>query len=96
METHHDHFEWASQNGLDLDKVTADWPEITDREELARWVDGEGNMLVLCAVHHRGQHTGIHAISYPAWLLQRYQGDQFTFIVQPSVRAHTPLFSAAP
>lgn len=90
METHHAHFEWASQNGLDLSKVTADWPDITDRDKLAEWVDSEGNMLVLCAVHHRGQHTGIHAISYPAWLLQRYQGD-FTFIAQPEVKAHTPL-----
>ena len=33
METHHFHFEWASQNGLDLEKVTADWPDITDRRE---------------------------------------------------------------
>jgi hypothetical protein len=92
METHHAHFEWASRNGLDLDKVTADWPAITDREQLAEWVDSEGNMLVLCAVHHRGQHTGIHSISYPAWLLQRYQGE-FVFIAQP--RAHTPLLAAA-
>lgn len=97
METHHDHFEWASQNGLDLEKVTADWPAITDRQKLAEWVDSEGNMLVLCASHHRGQHTGIHMISYPAWLLQRYQGDEFTFIVQGSVpRAHTPLIPSGP
>lgn len=92
METHHAHFEWASQNGLDLDKVTADWPEITDRDKLAEWVDSEGNMLVLCAEHHRGQHTGIHSISYPAWLLQRYQGP-WVFIAQP--RAHTPLLAIA-
>ena len=94
METHHAHFEWASQNGLDLDKVTADWPMITDREKLAEWVDSEANMLVLCATHHRGQHQGIHMISYPAWLLQRYQGDEFTFIKQTTPpRAHTPLLA---
>ena len=95
METHHSHFEWASQNGLDLEKVTADWPSITDRAKLAEWVDGEGNMLVLCAAHHRAQHTGIHMISYPAWLLQRYQGDQWVFIEQHArsgARAHTTLF----
>lgn len=91
LETHHAVFEWASQNGLDLDKVTADWPAITDRDKLADWIDSEGNMLVLCAVHHRGQHTGIHSISYPAWLLQRYQGTDFTFIAQPIAR--TPLFA---
>lgn len=82
METHHAHFEWASQNGLDLAKVMADWPALTDRDKLREWVDSEGNMLVLCAAHHRGQHTGIHEISYPAWLLQRYQGVGFTFIDQ--------------
>ena len=85
METHHFHFEWASQNGLDLTKVTADWPEITDRKALAEWVDSEGNMLVLCAAHHRGKYTGIHEITYPAWLLQRYESEDFTFISQASV-----------
>jgi hypothetical protein len=94
LETHHDHFEWASQNGLDLDKVTADWPAITDREALAKWVDSELNMLVLCAAHHRGKETGIHMISYPAWLLQRYEGDEFTFIDQSTVpKARVALLS---
>ena len=92
METHHCHFEWAAQNGLNLAKVTADWPAITDRAKLAEWVDSEGNMLVLCATHHRAQHEGIHMISYPAWLLQRYEGVDFAFIQQAPV-AHTPLFS---
>jgi hypothetical protein len=85
METHHYHFEWASQNGLDLAKVTADWPTITDRTQLAEWVDSEGNMLVLCAAHHRGKYTGIHEISYPAWLLQRYEGEDYAFIDQSKV-----------
>ena len=75
-------------NGLTLDKVTADWPEITDREKLKQWVDGEGNMLVLC--ESSCQHTGpCDLVSRLA--AQRYQ-DQFTFIVQPTVRAHTLLF----
>lgn len=96
METHHDRFEWASQFGLDLAKVEVDFPALTDREKLAEWVDGEGNMLVLCAAHHRGQHVGIHMISYPAWLLQRYQGSEWTFIAQAAAghRAHTPLLAA--
>ena len=97
METHHCHFEWASQNGLDLALVTKDWPEITDRKALAEWVDSEVNMLVLCATHHRAKYEGIHEITYPAWLLQRYQGDDFTFIQQQlgttGPRAKIPLFS---
>lgn len=85
MESHHAHFEWASQNGLDLEKVTKDWPDITDRAKLAEWVDSELNMLILCSNHHRSKFTGIHMISYPAWLLQKYEGEEFTFINQDSV-----------
>jgi hypothetical protein len=94
MESHHYRFEWASQFGLDLAKVEADFPDLTDREKLAEWVDSEGNMLVLCATHHRSKYEGIHEITYPAWLLQRYQGDEFTFIEQHVVpRAHTALLA---
>jgi hypothetical protein len=94
LETHHYRFEWASQFGLDLEKVALDFPDLTDRAKLAEWVDGESNMLVLCDAHHRGKHVGIHEISYPAWLLQRYQGAQFAFIDQHTVtQPHTPLFA---
>lgn len=83
MESHHNHFEWASINGLDLDLVTKDWPDLlADREKLRDWVDSEGNMLILCEKHHRGSRTGIHSITYPAWCLQRYQGKEWTFIAQ--------------
>lgn len=83
METHHAHLEWAAANGVDPARILADFPEAND---LRQWLDSEGNMLVLCAAHHRGQHTGIHAISYPAWLLQRYQEPQrWQFIDQGGV-----------
>lgn len=82
LETHHCEVEWAAVNGIDLARFMHDWPAIDDRERLREWVDSEGNMLVLCALHHRGSRTGIHSISYPAWKLQRWQGDQFTFIQQ--------------
>ena len=94
METHHYRFEWASQFGLDLKKVEGDFPDLTNRKALAEWVDSEGNMLVLCAAHHRAKYVGIHEITYPAWLLQRYQGDQFEFIDQHEVpKAHTLLLA---
>jgi hypothetical protein len=80
METHHQHIEWAAANGVDLTKVMADFPAVTDEPSLRAWLDSEGNMLVLCARHHRGPLTGIHSITYPAWLLQRYQGSGWTFI----------------
>lgn len=81
METHHDELEWAAANGVDLALITADFPAIDgDPEKLKHWLDSEGNMLVLCDVHHRGSRTGIHSITYPAWKLQRWQGKDWTFI----------------
>lgn len=83
METHHAHLEWAAANGVDLAKITADFAEImNDPARLRDWLDSEGNMLVLCDRHHRGSREGVHMISYPAWLLQRYQGGDWTFITQ--------------
>lgn len=94
MESHHYRFEWASQFGLDIAKVEGDFPDLKDRKALAEWVDSEGNMLVLCAAHHRGKYVGIHEITYPAWLLQRYEGEEFSFIDQHEVpKAHTALLA---
>ena len=84
METHHAHVEWAAVNGIDLDLIIRDFPEIRDTVTLRHWLDSEGNMLVLCEQHHRGSRTGIHSITYPAWLLQRYQGKSWTFITGPA------------
>jgi hypothetical protein len=85
LETHHDELEWAAVNGVDPTLVMRDWPELTDMAKLREWLDSEGNMLVLCAAHHRGSRTGVHSVTYPAWKLQRLQApDGFQFIVQPS------------
>lgn len=84
LETHHDELEWAAANGVDLTKITQDFSVIMDDpKKLREWLDSEGNMLVLCATHHRGSRTGIHSITYPAWKLQRWQGKDWTFITQP-------------
>jgi hypothetical protein len=86
LETHHDELEWAAANGVDLTSITKDFPIIlADPVKLREWLDSEGNMLVLCATHHRGSRTGIHTITYPAWKLQRWQGKDWTFITQRPV-----------
>lgn len=81
METHHSELEWAAERAFEDDavmlaklvsdlheKITAATPDA-----VREFLDSEGNMLVLCADHHRGPYTGIHSITYPAWKLQRYQ-----------------------
>ncbi|MCL8207171.1 MAG: hypothetical protein K6V97_03735 [Actinomycetia bacterium] len=34
-------------------------------------VDDVRNLMVLCATHHREAETGIHMISFPAWIAQK-------------------------
>lgn len=77
METHHWHVEWALANGVDPAKIIADFPEMGDADEphLRAWLDSESNMLVLCQAHHRHGLYGIHQITYPAWVAQRYEWD---------------------
>lgn len=75
METHHFHLEWALANSADPEKIIKDFPDmdIADIEHLRAWLDSEGNMLVLCEHHHRAGLYGIHSVTYPAWVAQRYQ-----------------------
>ena len=74
METHHWHVEWALANSVDPAFILADFPEMgaADEVHLRSWLDSEGNMLVLCDVDHRAGLEGIHMVTYPAWIVQRY------------------------
>lgn len=74
METHHWHVEWALANRIDPLLIIADFPDmgLGDDAHLRHWLDGEGNMLVLCSAHHRHGLIGIHSITYPAWVAQRW------------------------
>jgi hypothetical protein len=65
LEVHHNVVEYSAMTEVDWDKVKADHPNITTPED----IDG---MMVLCAKHHRGIGTGIHATDYPTWELQKY------------------------
>lgn len=74
METHHWHVEWALANSIDPAKIVGDFPEMGEADDphLRAWLDSEGNMLVLCSAHHRHGLVGIHSITYPAWVAQRW------------------------
>jgi hypothetical protein len=74
METHHAVLEWALEGAASPELVMADFPAMggADDPHLREWLDSEGNMLVLCQRCHRGARRGIHMITYPAWIAQRY------------------------
>lgn len=94
IETHHAQLEWAQEPGVECNPAALRkfYDELhgllraATAEALREFLDSEGNLLVLCAAHHRGSGTGIHAVSYPAWHAQRLQfgtgPDAFQFIRQ--------------
>lgn len=63
IEIHH-MLEWALSNAIDWEKVKKD----RGYDHADAWE----NLIPLCHAHHQGVGKGIHKISYPAWLAQKY------------------------
>jgi hypothetical protein len=61
---------------VDLAKFSALYPQyhLMSDDDLQTMIEGEGNMTILCPMHHRGI-LGIHTIHYPAWQVQRFMKD---------------------
>jgi hypothetical protein len=59
LELHHSHVEFSLQNGVELSWLEADYPGISNADEVGAWVESAQNLTVLCVFHHRG-HGGIH------------------------------------
>jgi len=62
LELHHTHIEWALQNEVDLKLLEAQYPGISNPDELGAWVESGANLEWLCQFHHRG-HGGAHVAS---------------------------------
>jgi hypothetical protein len=73
IELHHDKVEFSLQNGVDLTRFEEAFPEFTGKtdEEFRAWIEGEGNLLPLCKIHHTGI-LGVHVLPYPIWLPQKF------------------------
>lgn len=76
IELHHNLIEDALINDVDRVKFALDHPQFrTDSdEEFLDLVQGEGNLLPLCRMHHIGA-LGIHCMPYSAWNVQKYLKD---------------------
>lgn len=64
IEIHHSIIQHGAANAVDWDRVEADYG--------FRDIDDIKNLVPICKKHHTGKATGIHMMSYPAWILQRY------------------------
>lgn len=81
MESHHGIIEWSLANAIDPKKLAISYPEfdISDESSFLKWLDSEGNLVILCEQHHRG-FNGIHSITYPPFQAQRYVKDSVTIV----------------
>lgn len=82
LEAHHAIAEFAGLNETDWQKVAKDFPllKIHSQEDWLRAAESEGGLMILCDIHHRHPLQGIHAITYPSWLLDRYARDDWEFL----------------
>ena len=72
-ELHHSHIEFSQINNMDLHKVEKAFGlHFADDEAFQAWIEGPGNLEVLCEAHHRTRF-GIHEIPAPLWETFRYR-----------------------
>lgn len=74
IEFHHSKVEHAWQGGVDVAKFNEVYGLHLSDEEFTAYVQSEGNLEALCAVHHRTQ-LGVHALPEPLWQLVRVWRD---------------------
>ncbi|HEX5347860.1 MAG TPA: hypothetical protein VFW64_12300 [Pseudonocardiaceae bacterium] len=82
IEAHHAVAEFAGLNEVDWQKVAADFPQVGlhSDEDFLRFAESEGGLMILCDKHHRAAGQGIHSVTYPAWLLDRYAEAGWEFL----------------
>ena len=66
LEAHHEKIEFAMQGGVDLDRFNRLYGLHLIDSEFADYIEGEGNLEILCPVHHR-THMGVHSLPAPLW-----------------------------
>ncbi|HTK07256.1 MAG TPA: hypothetical protein VL485_08810 [Ktedonobacteraceae bacterium] len=72
IETHHYPIERSLLNACDPRKVHVIFPQVKDYDSLEAFIDSEENMMVLCDIHHRHPHYGIHHILAQDFFIQPF------------------------
>jgi len=71
LELHHTHIEFSLQNGVELKWLEADYPGVSDPENIGAWVESAENLEWLCLFHHRG-HGGVHTAAAADYEAEKY------------------------
>jgi hypothetical protein len=62
------------QNGVDLTRLNQLYGLHLDQTAFATFIEFEGNLEVLCSIHHRTRF-GVHVLPEPEWLALRVWRD---------------------
>jgi hypothetical protein len=90
LECHHSLVEMSLAQIVDEAHFRQLYPEFNlgqSDEDFLNWIQSEGNMTILCPMHHRGI-LGIHTIHYSAWIVQRFMKEGVTDPEQAVRTAH--------
>ena len=71
LELHHAYVEFSLQQGVDLAALEADFPGISNPNDIGAWVESDANFRWLCVFHHRGP-GGAHTASHSDWTAESY------------------------
>lgn len=71
LELHHQHIEFALQNGVDLKWLEVDYPGVSNADEVGAWVESGANFVWYCRWHHRG-HGGVHVAAAADFEAEKY------------------------
>ena len=81
LEGHHLNTERSLINSADFAKVKESFPHAKD---LQTWLDSTDNLILLCAKCHRSPMYGVHMVTMPAWIVQKYQLDGWDLVNGPN------------
>jgi hypothetical protein len=83
IETHHYPIERSLLNACDPRKVHVIFPQVKDYDSLEAFIDSEENMMVLCDIHHRHPHYGIHHILAQDFFIQPFLMGGYQVVAEP-------------
>lgn len=67
LEAHHSHLELALLNSVSYKRLEHFFPGISDPVKAGAWIDGDLNLILYCARHHRSLDGGVHHLDAAIW-----------------------------
>ncbi|TMC20915.1 MAG: hypothetical protein E6J34_11270 [Chloroflexi bacterium] len=87
LETHHYPIERSLMNACDPKRLHIMFPQIKDYATLEEFIDSEANLMVLCDIHHRHPHHGIHHLLAQDFFIQPFLYNGYEVVADPKEAA---------